>query len=74
MERYIVVEGSQSGHCCFDATVVDTSRPVVYNETPYAPNGVQRYEPVCECFDNEDARAIADALNATLPPREEPRP
>ena len=29
--RYQVVEDSQSGHCCFDATVVDTSKLEIIN-------------------------------------------
>ncbi len=29
MSRYLVVEGSQSSHCCFGVTVVDTTRPVI---------------------------------------------
>lgn len=48
-ERYKVVEGSESAHCCFEATVVDTQ---FCNEL------------VCECFDMESAQKIADALNA----------
>lgn len=63
-ERYVVIEGSQSAHCCFEATVVDTSNPTVFNGVPYAPNGKQRYEAVCECFYQEDAERIAAALNA----------
>jgi len=53
-ERYKVVEGSESGHCCFEATVVDTQtpNPMFYNEL------------VCECFDMERAQKIADTLNA----------
>lgn len=46
--RYQVVVGSQSCHCCFEATGVDTSRP----------------NTVCECFSMEDAQLICDALNA----------
>jgi len=55
-ERYKVVEGSESAHCCFEATVVDTQ----------TPNPSFRNEPdwVCECFDMEIAQKIADALNA----------
>ena len=55
-ERYKVVEGSESGHCCFEATVVDTK----------TPNPSFRNEPdwVCECFDMGSAQKIADALNA----------
>lgn len=57
-ERYKAVEGSESAHCCFEATVVDTQ----------IPNPMFRDEPdwVCECFNMETAQKIADALNAAL--------
>ena len=55
-ERYKAVKGSESGHCCFDATVVDT-------QTPH-PLFAREHYYVCECFDMEDAQKIADALNA----------
>ena len=47
--RYVVHEGSDSGHCCFDASVIDTERDNVC---------------VCECFGLEEAHRIADALNS----------
>lgn len=59
MSRYQVVDGSQSCHCCFVATVVDTTNPVLIGGKHYE----NHYEPVCECFDIEDARLIAKALN-----------
>ena len=56
--RYQVIEGSKSGHCCFDATVVDTSHV----------KGSELYsEVVCECFSMENAQLICDALNAKEP-------
>jgi hypothetical protein len=48
MARYKVVDGSVSQHCCFEATVVDTSNN----------------ESLCECFDKADAHKIAIAMNA----------
>lgn len=63
MSRYKVVEGSQSAHCCFDATVVDTSKPTIINGEPYCPDGVQQYEAVCEAFYEADAALICEALN-----------
>ncbi len=60
MSRYKVVDGSQSGHCCFDATVVDTTQPVMIGGEHY--NG--QYEAVCECFDHSNAERIAAALNS----------
>ena len=53
--RYVVIEKSQSSHCCFEATVVDTHKPSPYNEG--------QFEQVCECFDIEDAERVAEALN-----------
>lgn len=54
-DRYQVVDGSVSGHCCFEATVVDTHTPhQVYRDL---------HALVCECFDREDAEKIASALN-----------
>lgn len=61
-DRYLVVEGSQSGHCCFDFTVVDSSEPLMLNGEHYK----NRFKQVCECFYEEDARMIADALNFAL--------
>ena len=63
-KRYIIIEGSQSAHCCFDATVVDTMNPVIIGGKPYAPDGVQEYKSVCECFEVSDAIAICDAMNS----------
>lgn len=58
--RYIVVKGSQSAHCCFEATVVDMTKPVIIGGEHFD----NQYEPVCECFDIADAETIAAALNA----------
>lgn len=56
-ERYVVVGGSESGHCCFGATVVDTQAP--------HPTSAGDPDWVCECHDIETAQKIADALNAS---------
>ena len=53
MDRFIVVDGSQSCHCCFEVTVVDTTKP----------NDYHQFESICECFDKDDALFIAAALN-----------
>jgi hypothetical protein len=58
-DRYKVVEDSQSGHCCFDYTVVDTTRPEMIGGEQYKDH----FEAVCECFDREDADLICSALN-----------
>lgn len=64
--RYIVVEGSVSGHCCFEWTVADLSKPTLINGEHYSPKGVPQYWNICECFDEEDAAAIASALNKSV--------
>jgi hypothetical protein len=58
-ERYKIVAGSQSAHCCFASTVVDTTRPVMIGGKHYKG----QYEPLCECFDEADAAKIVEALN-----------
>lgn len=57
--RYTVVNESQSCHCCFKYTVVDTNDPVILNGKHYN----NRYEPMCETFTKEDAELICAALN-----------
>lgn len=58
-ERYKVVQGSQSAHCCFEATVVDTTKPVMIGDEHYN----NQFESVCECFEIEHANTICAALN-----------
>lgn len=60
MMRYKVVSGSQSAHCCFRFTVVDTTRPVMMRGQHYN----DEFEPICECFEEADANQICAALNA----------
>lgn len=59
MNRYVVVAGSQSAHCCFGASVVDTTRPYMIAGKQWG----NLFEEVCECFYEADAEAIAHALN-----------
>ena len=56
LPRYIVVEGSDTGHCCFEASVLDTAKCKSIN----AYRGFGR---VCESFDIYDAIMIAESLN-----------
>lgn len=56
-DRYQVRAGSVSGHCCFEATVVDTASQDVETEN------------VCECLRTEHALMIAAALNARETPQ-----
>lgn len=63
--RYKIFNGSKSVHCCFDATVMDTTKPEIIGGEHYAGrDGQLHYETVCECFSLEDAQLICDALNA----------
>ena len=62
-QRYKVVKGSQSGHCCFEATVVDTTQPTILNGQWFN----EQYAPVCECFDEEDAIEICARMNGEQP-------
>jgi len=57
--RYQAIKGSQSSHCCFEATVVDTSKPYTIGKDPTI-----YHESVCECFDLKEAKRIARALNS----------
>jgi len=64
MSRYKVVEGSQSCHCCFDATVIDTTKPSMIGEKQFEGKNGPQFDSVCECFEVEDANIICAALNA----------
>lgn len=59
-DRFIVVKGSQSAHCCFEYTVVDTTKPMMIGGERYG----DQFDPLCECFEAEDAERICAALNA----------
>lgn len=65
-ERYKAVEGSESAHCCFEATVVDT-------QTPH-PMFAGNHDWVCECYDMEAAQKIASAMNAAYRKQQEGQP
>ena len=60
--RFQVLDESASAHCCFVATVLDTSQRLDFRD-PDNP----RYEVVCECFEYEHAEKIASALNQDHP-------
>lgn len=54
--RYIIINESASGHCCFECTIIDTA------------SGKQDYgdywkRSMCETFDQAEAEIICDALN-----------
>jgi hypothetical protein len=59
-ERYAVIKKSVSNNCCFEATVVDTcsaSYTGIDSEPIY-------HFGICECFSEETANEICDAMNA----------
>jgi hypothetical protein len=58
-DRYKVVEGSQSAHCCFSATVIDSANEI------RSPDGrrLDYFDAVCECISSIDAEFVARALN-----------
>lgn len=61
--RFLKINESQSAHCCFEYTVVDTTKPYIINGEQYKG----RFESVCECFEEEHAQLICDALNSYHP-------
>lgn len=65
MPRFEIRDGSQSAHCCFHFTVVDTTQPFLLpSGEQYVGSTGPQYVSVCECFNLADAKFIASALNA----------
>lgn len=75
MTVYHVVSGSNSGHCCFEASVVSPDRPQRRNDGSPAtnPDGVPHLESICECFERRDADTICLVLNEAESPRPQPQ-
>ena len=62
--RFIIYPGSKSCHCCFEATVMDSTKPERIGGKIYKDSkGRKHYETICECFSMEDAVRVAAALN-----------
>lgn len=62
--RYIIYIGSKSAHCCFEATVMDATKPEMICWEHYKDSSGQfHYETICECFSLEDAELVCRALN-----------
>jgi len=62
--RYQVLKGSQSGHCCFSFSVIDTERAAPVPNLPDFHMGEPRvYLTVCECTEENEARLICEAMN-----------
>jgi len=51
--RYIILEESCSGHCCFEYTVIDT----------HIKHDATWKRSMCETFDKDKAETICNALN-----------
>ena len=65
--RYAVVKESISTHCCFEATVFDTSAPIrdYRNYNGNGPKNAYIENGICETFELQDAITICNSLNAT---------
>lgn len=62
--KYSAQKGSKSGHCCFDFTIVDSEQQEIINGEPYFnTDGEPVYSTICECFTEQDARLVLEALN-----------
>jgi len=53
--RFVIIEESFSGHCCFEYSIIDTSISV--DADPY------RKRCMCQTFDKDNAEIICNALN-----------
>ena len=62
--RYKVINESESAHCCFKATVIDTDQKILDGDGNHMlSDGRFKYESVCETFSIEDAELICSSLN-----------
>lgn len=59
--RYEVRLGSESCHCCFEATIVDRTQPIMIDGEHYNDS----YVSVCECLDEGVAHSLCRLLNET---------
>lgn len=62
-KRYIIMESSKSAHCCFEATVMDSTKPEMIHGKHYEGVEGKHYETICECFNIKEAQLVCDALN-----------
>lgn len=61
MKRYVVIEGSHTGHCCFSYSVIDSKGNTSIVFLP--DEGLSTGDCLCETFERKDADQIAEALN-----------
>ena len=55
LDRFIILNDSNSGHCCFEYSILDTEK--IDEAWP------EKYESICETFDIHSAKTICNALN-----------
>lgn len=70
IERFRIINGSDSGHCCFKYSIVDTSKSQwegYHEEVRLNSRDIKEYGfvyvSVCECFELKDAELVCKALN-----------
>lgn len=59
--RYELVEGSESGHCCFEASIIDKDKPILRGDGTEVEG---QFDIVLECFEVAEAEKILKLLNA----------
>ena len=57
--RYKIRQGSQSAHCCFAFTIVDSENPEGFVDQ----YGYRHYDVICEAFEQSEAELVCAALN-----------
>ena len=57
-DRYIIIEESFTGHCCFGYSIIDTKAGKVH----YGDYSNWK-KSMCETFDKEEAEIICESLN-----------
>ena len=55
--RYVIIEGSESNHCCFEYTIVDTKGGKLGSTDIWS-------RVMCEAFEKQEAVEICTALNS----------
>lgn len=64
--RYLLVRDSASGHCCFEATLLDTSQPSDADWDEGKPVDYY-YRAVAEFFDVDEGVSVTKLLNKVRP-------
>ena len=62
-DKYKLIKESDSGHCCFVASVIDMTKPHYHCDDINEELEPLSYDCVCECFSVENAQKVCDALN-----------